>query len=403
MPNATTEIPTHSPSPFPPSASLNERLPSLTGVLEGALLDKFSSSRLPEMEPLGGALSDKFSSSWLPEIEPLGGALSDKFSSSWLPEIEPLGGALSDKFSSSWLPGIESLGGALADKFSSSWLPEIEPLGGALSDKFSSSWLPEIEPLGGALSDKFSSSWLPEIEPLGGALSDKFPSSWLPEIEPLGGALSDKFSSSWLPEIEPLGDVLSDRFSSSFLAGIEPPLLPSASVVIATRPTQTTWDTSRVNGRSDTDHIDLSRDLLTPKETPNHNDLYDMVVMDEGLRRVSRRLFSNGHYVEAVERAYIYVNNQVKAKSGLTDQDGHALMRMAFSANSPVLMLNEFKTISHKDEQRGYMDIFAGVMTGIRNPRAHEHDLVDSPDTALELLVFANHLVRKVKESKTAG
>ena len=107
--------------------------------------------------------------------------------------------------------------------------------------------------------------------------------------------------------------------------------------------------------------------------------------------------------MEAVERAFIYVSNKVKWKSGLVDKDGADLMRAAFSANSPALMLNEFKTISHKNEQRGYMDIFAGVMTGIRNPRAHEHDLVDSPDVALELLIIANHLMRKINESKTAG
>ena len=42
------------------------------------------------------------------------------------------------------------------------------------------------------------------------------------------------------------------------------------------------------------------------------------------------------------------------------------------------------------------MDIFAGSMTGIRNPRAHEHDLVDEPEVALELLALANHLMRKL-------
>ena len=42
------------------------------------------------------------------------------------------------------------------------------------------------------------------------------------------------------------------------------------------------------------------------------------------------------------------------------------------------------------------MKIFAGSMTGIRNPRAHQHDLMDDPEVALELLGLANHLMRKL-------
>ncbi len=71
-------------------------------------------------------------------------------------------------------------------------------------------------------------------------------------------------------------------------------------------------------------------------------------------------------------------------------------MRTAFSANDPVLGLNNLSSRSEKDEQRGYMDIFAGAMTGIRNPRAHDHELNDDPKVALDLLVLANHLMDKL-------
>ncbi|PZN08175.1 MAG: hypothetical protein DIU69_10450 [Bacillota bacterium] len=54
------------------------------------------------------------------------------------------------------------------------------------------------------------------------------------------------------------------------------------------------------------------------------------------------------------------------------------------------------KLESERDEQLGYMEIFSGCMTGIRNPRAHEHDWEDSERRALELLTLANHLVERV-------
>ena len=71
-------------------------------------------------------------------------------------------------------------------------------------------------------------------------------------------------------------------------------------------------------------------------------------------------------------------------------------MRNAFSPNSPVLGLNRLTTVSERDEQRGYMEIYAGSMIGIRNPRAHDHEFDDDPRTALTLLILSNHLMEKL-------
>ena len=127
-------------------------------------------------------------------------------------------------------------------------------------------------------------------------------------------------------------------------------------------------------------------------------DRFDEVVSTRELRGVSRRLFADGHYARAVEEAFKYLNNAVKEKSGL-EKDGADLMRAAFSAKSPVLKLNKFLSKSEKSEQLGYMEMFAGTMTGIRNPRAHDHELNDQPEVALEMLVLANHLIRKLNDS----
>ena len=123
---------------------------------------------------------------------------------------------------------------------------------------------------------------------------------------------------------------------------------------------------------------------------------FEELVTDERLRQVSGTLFRDTHYARAVEEAFKCLNNAVRDKAGIPNQDGAALMRAAFSANSPTLMLNSFQSQSDRDEQQGYMDIFAGSMTGIRNPRAHESSLADESDSALEMLVLANHLMRKL-------
>ena len=138
------------------------------------------------------------------------------------------------------------------------------------------------------------------------------------------------------------------------------------------------------------------RRIETQPETPKSPNLFEELVTDSQLRETSGPLFRDRHYARAVEEAFKYLNNAVKGKSGRTEGDGASLMQTVFSANAPILLLNAFQSQSEKDEQLGYMQIFAGSMTGIRNPRAHDHQLMDDPDVALELLVLANHLMRKL-------
>lgn len=127
----------------------------------------------------------------------------------------------------------------------------------------------------------------------------------------------------------------------------------------------------------------------------------DQELRDAGLRRATIRLYMDGYYARAVEEGCKYLNKLVRtqAKAG-TGMDGAKLMQHVFSSDKPVLVLNGFVSQSERDEQRGYMQILAGLMTGVRNPRAHDHEWYDSPQSAWELLVLVQHLVDKVKQSR---
>lgn len=142
--------------------------------------------------------------------------------------------------------------------------------------------------------------------------------------------------------------------------------------------------------------LPASPPAVTPPALDSINALFDRLVVETDLVACTRQLFRDGHYSRAVEEAFKCLNNYIKQRIGSTI-DGNSLMRNTFSPNSPLLKLNRMKTQSHRDEQQGYMDIYAGCMTGIRNPRAHEHTHQDDPSTALELIVFANHLMRKAR------
>ena len=203
-----------------------------------------------------------------------------------------------------------------------------------------------------------------------------------------------------------LRKAISDRQLASTL--ISTPRIPPVSGENSVRPARVAF---RVVGVRESPNICVSpkaSDLQSGSLRSSHNTterlrLFDFLVTDGTLRHTCRKLFGNGHYAIAVERAFICLANMVRAKSGLATQDGAALMRTAFSANSPILLLNSFLSKSDRNEQLGYMDLYAGAMTGVRNPRAHEHDMEDDPQMALELLVLANHLIRKLKSATKNG
>lgn len=111
----------------------------------------------------------------------------------------------------------------------------------------------------------------------------------------------------------------------------------------------------------------------------------------------SKRLFSDGYYSQAIFETCKLLNKRVQELSGL-NLDGKKLMLDAFSVNNPKLKFNHLKTESDKDEQEGFMHIFAGVMHGIRNPKAH--DIVNLKDSlrALEYLSILSLLFKKLDE-----
>lgn len=97
--------------------------------------------------------------------------------------------------------------------------------------------------------------------------------------------------------------------------------------------------------------------------------------------QVSRGRFEAGHYADAVEAAFKELNTKIKAyvlKASNQQFDGADLMNRAFSPNAPIVRLADLSTEDGKNIQKGYMQIFAGAMTGIRNPKAHSNVTIDA-------------------------
>lgn len=124
----------------------------------------------------------------------------------------------------------------------------------------------------------------------------------------------------------------------------------------------------------------------------------DWNIIHPAIARVAHERFEVEQYADAVEAAFktinVYVKTIVKDKTG-EELDGVALMQKAFNKDNPIIPLNDLETRTEKDIQQGCQFMFAGAMSGIRNPQAHGVENVSRED-AIRKLHFASMLMYKL-------
>lgn len=113
---------------------------------------------------------------------------------------------------------------------------------------------------------------------------------------------------------------------------------------------------------------------------------------------VSQSRFNDGYYADAVEAAFKEINTRVKEiffTRTYNEKDGAKLMQSAFSVQNPIIKLGDVSTETGANIQQGYMEMFAGSMRGIRNPKAHNNQIISWSD-AIRKLHFASMLMYKL-------
>jgi uncharacterized protein (TIGR02391 family) len=130
--------------------------------------------------------------------------------------------------------------------------------------------------------------------------------------------------------------------------------------------------------------------------TPPPSDLWEC--LHPRVVELVRKKFGDGHFADAAETALKDVNSRVKRmvrQATGEERDGADLMNFAFSPKKPVIVLGDLSTESGRNLQLGYMQVFAGTMTGIRNPAAHENvELTENEAT--HILHLASLLMLKL-------
>ncbi|MCH8915778.1 MAG: TIGR02391 family protein [Thaumarchaeota archaeon] len=153
--------------------------------------------------------------------------------------------------------------------------------------------------------------------------------------------------------------------------------------------------------------IQYYKQKFPAKSTDEHQDsqkpyidIFKKLDLHPEIRKTCSKLFLDEHYDHAIFVAFKKINNMVKNKSGEKSKDGKNLMLTTFSVNSPILKFNKLQSVSEKDEQEGFMHIFAGSIQGIRNPRGHDDLVGGDPWQTIDYLCLASLLAKKLDHSK---
>lgn len=144
---------------------------------------------------------------------------------------------------------------------------------------------------------------------------------------------------------------------------------------------------------------------ITEYGLENNDGSIDKECMHPDVDALSKKAMQADLYADAVERAFKAINSRVKkmVKGRVpAGDDGVKLMQEVFSASNPLIRLASDDDPSGADVQRGYMFMFAGGMSAIRNPKAHDNIEIDRND-ALRKLYFASMLMYKLDEAEQKG
>ncbi|MFA4941150.1 MAG: TIGR02391 family protein [Patescibacteria group bacterium] len=125
---------------------------------------------------------------------------------------------------------------------------------------------------------------------------------------------------------------------------------------------------------------------------------YEGLELHPAIERAAGQLFHDGHYANAIEDSVKALNALVRLNSGIEDKDGVALMEYVFSPKAPILKFNSLADASDIEEQKGFMMMFSGAVSGLRNPRAHKL-IKDNEEMALEFIAFISLLAKLADKS----
>jgi uncharacterized protein (TIGR02391 family) len=121
--------------------------------------------------------------------------------------------------------------------------------------------------------------------------------------------------------------------------------------------------------------------------------------IDSRLWNALKSSFHTQNYTASILDAIHFLSDFIRDKADL-DGDGASLVGAALGGANPRLKVNNLRTESELNVQRGVEALLRGIYQAIRNPRSHGR-LHDAQKDAVAIIVFIDYLLRVIDQSKS--
>ena len=144
-------------------------------------------------------------------------------------------------------------------------------------------------------------------------------------------------------------------------------------------------------------------DYLANKRQVSEDDIWSYI--HPHIQKSSKKLYTDGHYANAAEDAFIEINSRAKAiyrkilPDASTVPDGTDLMHKLFGSKPLLCPVCDTCTESGANYQQGFHFMMSGAMSALRNPKAHSNDEVLTAKEAMRRLMFASMLMYKLDDA----
>ena len=148
---------------------------------------------------------------------------------------------------------------------------------------------------------------------------------------------------------------------------------------------------------------------LMPQSIKKLQTFFDVYDLYPALNKAKRLLFKS-EYEAAARESFVVLENAIRKKAGLPNLHGRDLVAKAFSmeidkqngtiAKVPLILLNELKTESQRNEQEGIKMMLMGFFQGPRNLYQH-NSIGTSVNMTMSIVMEASFFLYLVEGDKS--